>query len=76
MSWKDGISGCFGDIDGKFAVHPLDARRALELLLEAKTAAISRDDFFGAFEEYLRSTGVEHYDEQMERIHAHYSAWF
>lgn len=76
MSWRTRIPGCFGDMDGLFAVHAMDAKRALELLVAAKEQRVSRDDFFGEFEEYLRSTRVEHFDEQMERIYAHYSAWF
>ncbi len=31
-TWRDRISGCFGDKDGWFASHPLDEKRAIDLI--------------------------------------------
>lgn len=32
MDFRDRIPGVFGAVDLKFAIHPLDAERAIELL--------------------------------------------
>ena len=78
MDWKELIPACFGENDRLFAVHPLDARRALNLLVTAKEQGVSGDEFFEAFNEHLTHLGVdiEHFDAQKKRIYAHYSAWF
>jgi hypothetical protein len=52
-TWQDRISGCFGHQDGRFAVHPLDEKRAKELIKEAKASGASRDDFEKEIERYL-----------------------
>lgn len=32
MDFRSNISGAFGNVDLKFAIHPLDVERAIELL--------------------------------------------
>ena len=53
MTWQDRISGCFGDKGGWFAVHPLDKKRAEQLIKEAKADGASWEDFEKEIEKYL-----------------------
>lgn len=52
-TWQDRISGCFGDKDGWFAIHPLDEKRAKALIKEAKADGASREDLEKELEKYL-----------------------
>jgi len=44
MDWRQRISWCFGDADVEFGVHPLDEKRARELIKEAKAEGATRSD--------------------------------
>ncbi len=52
-AWQDRISGCFGHHDGWFAGHPLEEKRAKDVIKAAKAAGASRDDFERELEKYL-----------------------
>jgi hypothetical protein len=67
--WKSHVPGCFGDADVHFASHPLDHRRAKEMLKAAIDAEASMDEIVeeatrcmkekGAGKELIRSQTVK-----------------
>ena len=78
MSWKNKIAGSFGNIDQIFAVHPLDERRAIELLLEAKIALASLEEIEEAIRAHLEEQGTskEHAEEQITKVRKKFGPWF
>lgn len=70
MSWKDGIRGCFGIMDHKYAGHPLDAGRAKKVLQDALAEGVTESEYLEAFEEHLKSKNVtaKHLEKEMEKI--------
>lgn len=74
MNWKDKISGCFGEIDLIFGVHPLDSERAREMFKEALAEDAELDDIVNECRDYLKSKSAsqEHIDEQEKGIREFY----
>lgn len=70
MNWKNKIPGCFGDADKKFAGHPADRKRAVDLLKAASEEDIGYDDYIEAIENWLESKGClkSHIDQEMNKV--------
>jgi hypothetical protein len=67
-TWRDRLPGCFGNADLKFALHPVDERRAKKMIRDARKSGASSEEILSAIRDYLASKGArqEHIDEQME----------
>jgi hypothetical protein len=68
--WKQRIQGCFGNQDQLFAIHPLDERRAFDLLMLLRAEGVGWSAVEPEFREHLehQGCGPEHVKEQMSRI--------
>jgi hypothetical protein len=85
FSWKNNIPDCFGDSDGKFAIHKEDLDQAIELLQECCNENVSINELLIEVENYLRhkhggnvknqNKFQSHIDEQKERIRSMFGAW-
>ncbi len=66
--WKTKLPRCFGILDHKFALHPLDEERAKQMMKSAFNSGASIDDFLSAITDYLASKGAKkkHIKEQLE----------
>ncbi|MBS9782386.1 MAG: hypothetical protein KGV43_01125 [Arcobacter sp.] len=53
--WMNMISGCFGSKDKRFAGHPLDRERAIDLLKECDKNGISLERLLDEVEKYLKN---------------------
>lgn len=53
-SWKKQISGCFGDVDYKFATHPADRKRAAKMLGSAISQGVSYKDYCKEIKDWLK----------------------
>lgn len=75
--WQDDIAGCFGEADKRFAGHPLDAERALKLLLRLRQEGVDWGDFESAVRKHLKTAGCSgaHIDEQMAMVRARMKPW-
>ncbi|MDP3460102.1 MAG: hypothetical protein Q8S09_12590 [Hyphomonas sp.] len=78
MTWTNRIPGCFGTVDQKFAIHPLDEQRAIELLLEAKRASVGYDEVVRQITAHLTSKGAsgDHIGEQIARVRKLFKPWY
>jgi len=52
--WKSLVPGCFGNADGKFAIHVCDLLRASELLYACIKSCVALTDVISEGESYLR----------------------
>lgn len=74
MSWKTMVSGCFGEQDVMFAIHPLDEGRARKMIAEAKASGALLDDVEKeiVWHVYKRVTAPgalqKHLDRQINRL--------
>lgn len=77
MSFRDKIPGAFGAVDYKFAIHPLDAERAIELLKDCFQKNVPMKELLVAVEDFLRKGGAgsEHIKEQRKEVKAKFSGW-
>ena len=75
MDWKDRISGCFGQTDRAFAVHPSDEERAFELLAILRSNHVGWKEFEAELVKYLNTTTKLHTDTQVERVKKFYRPW-
>jgi hypothetical protein len=77
MDWKSEIPGCFGAKDGLFAVHPLEAQRAAELLSKLCKERVGWEDVRASFITFLSQQGwsEDHIAEQIVRIEERFKAW-
>jgi hypothetical protein len=75
--WKQKINGCFGEKDKLFAIHPLDERRAYELLTLLRAYGIGWSTVEPEFRKHLEDDGCgpEHVKEQMSRISRYLKPW-
>jgi len=66
--WRRKISGCFGDIDLKFAIHALDRERAMDLF--RAVAGVDWREVEDALAEFMKRKGCgpEHIEEQLARV--------
>jgi hypothetical protein len=56
--WKKLIPGCFGAVDVLFGVHPMDAKRALEMFEAAYSAGATWEEVEAAALEYMKGAGA------------------
>ena len=77
MEWKKKLPGCFGEVDQKFAVHPLDRKRAYEWLGTLRDEYVPWVDVRVAVRDHLKERGCspEHIREQMKVVHRLISPW-
>lgn len=85
VSWKNNISGCFGDSDGEFSIHKADLDRAIKLLQECCNENVSINELLIEVENHLKhkyganaknqNMFQSHIDEQKERIRSMFGAW-
>ncbi len=77
MEWKQQIPGCFGEDDQLFAVHPLDRKKAHELLGTLIDEHVSWSDVCLAVRDHLkeRGCGPEHISQQMRTVHNLIQPW-
>lgn len=70
MAWKNGISGCFGIEDKKFALHSSDRANAQKVLSEALSSGAGFAEYKAAFREWLENEGCnpEHVKKEMVRV--------
>lgn len=70
MSWKNKISGCFGQRDLFFANHSNDVKRALDLIYEAFNLGVSKKEVYDEFYDFLLSKNVDedHLQNEMVRV--------
>lgn len=76
-SWMAEIEGCFGSADGKFAIHRLDADRALALLARLRTERVGWSFVEPAVRDYLRKDGCkeDHIAKRLIRVKNHFKPW-
>ena len=53
-SWKKQISGCFSNVDYKFATHPADRKRAAKMLGSAISQGVSYKDYCKEIKDWLK----------------------
>ncbi len=53
-NWKKQISGCFGNVDHKFADHPSDRNRAAKMLADAMEQGVSYKDYCKEIKDWLK----------------------
>ena len=77
MSWKDQIWGCFGNADGLFANHPLDANRAYRLLGVLIEEHVTWSQAKTAVKQAMadNNCGRRLIAEQMKKVRAHWKPW-
>ena len=66
--WRKKLPGCFGIVDLKFALHPLDEGRAKQMMKLAFKSGASIEDVLAAISAFLESKGAtdQHIAEQLE----------
>ena len=62
------IAGCFGSEDKKFAKHPCDLERAIELLKECSKNSISLIDLKKEVENYLKNNLAYSSQNEIDKI--------
>jgi hypothetical protein len=74
MSWKEAIPGCFGDLDRIFLSHPIDKKRAENLLEELFENAVTKNELQDATRKWLESEKchIEQINEQVIKV----GKWF
>ena len=77
MDWRQRLSGCFGEVDHRFAAHPLDSQRAFELLSILRREQVRWEDVRVAVWGHLRTKGCtpQHITEQMKAVNRHFRPW-
>lgn len=75
MDWKAQIPACLGQVDRKFAVHPLDEQWARQMITDAKAAGASIDDVskeiaWDCYKSGVRVDLAKNIDEQLQRLNA------
>lgn len=70
MSWTSKISGCFGFVDKKFALHNTDRTHAQQMLSEALLSNVGFAEYREEIEFWLKSQNLdqEHIAKQMKRV--------
>jgi len=77
MDWKSRIPGCFGKVDYKFAVHPIDENRAFDLLNMLRKESVSWEEFESEVRSFLIKGNCHeaHISDQIESVERHIRAW-
>lgn len=75
MSWKDDISRCFGIVDKRFRTHPIEEKKAKELLARLKKENVTWLEVKAEFEAFLDSTecDFEHYQNEMQKVERYFA---
>ena len=70
MAWKDLIPGCFGVDDLEFALHILDADKAMAMYTAAVEDGAYMHDVLMETKAFLvsKNATMEHIDEQLEKV--------
>lgn len=76
--WKAMVRNCFGEIDRKFAIHPIDRRHAHEMLRASISAGATVAEVEAEVRSFLAHDGCspEHIAEQIDalrRLRAHFN---
>lgn len=71
------LNGCFGIVDGKFAVHSAEEQRAFDLLKDLRDQGIGWSKVKEAVTVYLQDKKAHgaHIEEQMKRVETHFRPW-
>lgn len=71
------ISDCFGALDYLFAIHPMDADHAFELLIRLRSEQALWSDVRSAFEDFLKKSRCTptHIRLQMGMVRMHFAPW-
>ena len=77
MSWKNKISGTFGTQDLYFAMHPLEANKALDLLKECYNSNIPLQDVLNEAEQFLKNknANAQYIQNQLKEISNKFGGW-
>lgn len=77
MDWQQRIPGCFGNVDGLFAVHPMDLQRACQLLQVLVENQIGWEQVRKAFLDYIEGNNQspDRIEKHMARIEKHMKPW-
>lgn len=75
VAWQKKIGGCFGDQDQFFAGHPMDEKRAFELLTQLRDEGVGWREVEAEFRSHLSSTGQQHIDDQIKKVRKAYKFW-
>ena len=77
MDFREKIPGAFGSVDLKFAIHPLDGERAIELLKVCYQNNVPMKDLLVAVEDFLRKNGAgnDYIKEQLSEVKSKFSGW-
>lgn len=77
MNHIDQIPGCFGTRDQIFAGHPLDEKRAFELLKYCRENKISLEGILDEIKRHLESEkcGKPHIKEQLDSVRTYFGPW-
>ena len=78
MGWRDKVAGTLAGEAAPFAVHPLDERRAWDLLGELRADEATWDEVEAAFRGYLKGRCIRNtdfIDEQIREVERHYRPW-
>ena len=77
MTFRNKIAGAFGAVDLKFAIHPLDMSRAIDLLRACVDEDISLKDLLSAVDDHLRKAGAQntHIEQELSSVEAKFSGW-
>ena len=75
--WDSGVPGCFGNVDGIFAGHPSDEKRAFKWLTSLRERHIGWKAARRQMSLYLRSKGAskEHQREQLKKARKMLKPW-
>ena len=75
--WHTFISGCFGERDLSFAVHPRDEVRAFDLLKKLRELNVGWRETRNAFEMFLSSKIKEpdHIATKLKKVEERYRLW-
>jgi hypothetical protein len=77
MDFRSNIPGTFGSADLRFAIHPADAERAIELLKICYKNDVPLKELLSAVEDFLRekSAGDDHVKGQLKEVKAKFGGW-
>lgn len=77
MTWDHRLPGCFGNIDGLFAIHWCDEERAFDWLVTLRSRKIGWEEAKAQIEGYLKDDGcgADHIVEQVSAAEKKLRPW-
>lgn len=77
MTYDAKLPGCFGERDLEFAIHPLDAQRAFEWLIDLRKRQVLWIDAKTQIQDYLQQqgAGLAHTATQVDRAKVMLGSW-